>query len=258
MSEIAKYRICLGIGDILLLAGWFKTKNYSGILVVSLDIIKIYRNNSMPYLNFILRLIKEFMPQFSIEFTDEIEQIISINNFIDNVKYEDLKLTLPGDDELNLDYVVLFTKYRLDDEESRIHLKNNIPELIKIISTLKHKIVLLGEREISDNYETINHKVSTLYESLKPYTYLDLTEKELINFPSWKTFSRDVQIIKNAKCVIGFGLGGNLCMSISFARKLIFFTETSSYKIIKCLSTDLSSTLTFDIDVFRNAINNLE
>jgi len=257
--EVAKYHICLGIGDILLLAGWFKKNNYSGTLVISLEIIRVYRNNSMPYLNFILRLIKEFMPQFSIEFGDKIEQTVSINNFIKSenwLKANDFKLGFPKSENLWGDYVVLFTKYRFDEEKSRIHFNNCLPALIEIISGLKKKIVLLGEREISPNFETDYHKVSTLYEKLKPYASIDLTEKELTN--DWNIFTRDVQIIQNAKCVIGFGLGGNLCMSIAFSQKFIFFTETSSYKITEILAKDSSNILTFDVDIFRNYLTRLD
>lgn len=262
--DIAKYPVCLGIGDILLLAGWFKSKKYNGTIIVSKEIVRNYRNNSMEYLNFILKLIDTFLPTFKIDVVEKYDQNISINNFLEmeKCKYEDLNLAnyLPESEKiLDEDYVVIFTKYRIDGEHNLNHFIENISKLIEIIKTIKYKIVLLGEREIGENYETKYHKVSTLYNSLQDIVYLDLTEEQLTNTPSWEIFNRDIEIIKNAKCIVGFGVGGNLCMSITFAKKLIFLSDPNCYKVLKDLNEDKQSQniLTADIEKFRIAINDI-
>lgn len=265
-SDVAKYSICLGIGDILLLAGWFKYKNYNGILLVSKHIIQFYRNGSEMYLNFILKLINAFLPNFRIELIEKEDQVISVNNFleIEQCKYSDLSLRnfLPvkkNNTILEDEYVVLFTKYRIDGKNDLDKFKGYIPELVEIIKLINYKIVLVGEREIEENFETKYHDVSSLYNSLKDHVYLDLTEQTLTNNPNWDVFNRDIEIVKNAKCVIGFGVGGNLCISIAFAKRLIFFTGIDCYKVLKDLNQDKESEniLTFDLNIFRKAVNEL-
>ena len=52
---------------------------------------------------------------------------------------------------------------------------------------------------------------------------IDLTEKKMYNTPCINKFEYDINIIKNAKCNIGVGHGGQFCFNICFSNNTLYY-----------------------------------
>lgn len=118
--------------------------------------------------------------------------------------------------------IVIHTKVRADrdkDKQSMI-----ISLLLAFCKTHKFNcdnIILIGERELSDNIETHQHGQYSVYKELMALgannSVIDLTQKELYNVPDYKQWRRDIEYIASAKHVISLGWGGNYALTWGFA-----------------------------------------
>jgi hypothetical protein len=127
---------------------------------------------------------------------------------------------------LNLDkeYIVLTTKIRY---LSRTKLNSISNELWNTINSLsgKYKIVILGERIVEMSPEYVHHTSEQIFSmyvdiicNIPSDKLIDLSVPALgITSPDLKQFQQDCLIMKNAKCVITLGVGGNFCMATAVA-----------------------------------------
>ncbi len=144
-------------------------------------------------------------------------------------------------------YIVINTKVRA--------LKKNAyrafqPKLFKLLRSIgKHKIVLLGEREIefTNEYKNLGHKnIYCIYRDLVDYLpsnkIVDLTISKLgITPPNMKKFKHDCNIMHHAHRVIQIGGGGSFCVSSAISKliciisysSLPFFAEVFRYNEYK-------------------------
>lgn len=230
-------QIRLGIGDILIFRA---STTEEPLIEINKSIIREYRNDSKEYFIFIEKLIKTLFKNVSIidepSYTDY--EINNINNDIS--KYFKLN------EITDKNYICLHTKLRVDDEINEFNNnKNSFAEIINNIPS--DKIFIIGERVISENFETKYHSHSTIYPLINNIKYIDKTVETLNNNPSWEQFITDLSLIKNAKMNIGVGLGGNMVMSTLLNKNNAFYTLNINHKYFN-----------FFNDTFFNNINNFK
>lgn len=127
------------------------------------------------------------------------------------------------------EYIVIHTKvrFRKTDENIVQNTKLLFRSFFESIK-FKYKVVILGERKIAKNQASmIIPSMTTIYDEcmllMNHNEVIDLTEPEMYNTPKMETFEHDINIIKNAKCNIGVGHGGQFCFNICFSNNSIFF-----------------------------------
>lgn len=129
---------------------------------------------------------------------------------------------------INKEYIVITTKVRVLPNNVLFPLMDQFYSTIKPLCT-KYQIVILGEREveISKEYAMFPQSIYGLYDNivnnLSKDIILDLTIPSLgITTPSIKQIRQDLLIMKEAKFVVVFGIGGNFCMSSAVANTINF------------------------------------
>lgn len=138
---------------------------------------------------------------------------------------------------LNLEepYIVINTKVRYMLQSA---LDTKIREFWALLNELstKYKIVILGEREIEINPEYQVHNSNGVY-IFSLYTHilnnltnhnrlLDLSIPALgITSPNLQHLQQDCLIMKEAKFVIQFGVGGSFCLSTAVANTVGYRTD---------------------------------
>ena len=131
---------------------------------------------------------------------------------------------------LNLDeeYIVITTKVRY---VAKSNFQCHSVEFWNTIQSLssKYKIVVIGEREVETNDEYAIHTSQHIYSiyndiinNVPNYRVVDLTIPALgISSPNLTQLQQDCLIMKEAKFVITFGVGGNFCLSTAVANMAI-------------------------------------
>lgn len=231
----------LGIGDIIIL----KMKDLSSNLNIThininRKLIESHCDNYELKMSFIKQFILFLFPNITIDITngpcdfDIIDKYKVEKSYLYNqISYNLLKI-----ENKYSDYTVFHTKFRYDD---LIDLFNNevLESLIVFLETFKtsKKIIILGERQVGQNFETITLKTTSLYNYLlllkKNNTVIDLTNDILTSGnPDFNNFLTDVEIINDAICNITFGIGGpfNICSAFSTRNiAIIPFYRLSNY-----------------------------
>lgn len=231
-------QIRLGIGDILIFrASTFEEPN----IEINKSIIRDYRNDSKEYFLFVEKLINHLFKNVSV--IDEPSYIdYEINNINNDIsKYFDL---IQPDEN----YICLHTKLRVDDEINHYNLiKNNFAE---IINKIPENVYIIGERTISENFETKYHSHDTIYHLINNKNYIDKTVETLNNNPSWEQFIKDLSLIKYAKMNVGIGLGGNMVMSTLLNKNNAFYTLNINHNYFNFFE----NTFFNDLNNFKNKI----
>jgi hypothetical protein len=98
--------------------------------------------------------------------------------------------------------------------------------LSRFVST--KKILILGERNIGQNNETIIHKTISLYNNLlllkNNNRVIDLTHDVLTcGNPDFDKFLSDIQLINKSLCNVTFGIGGPFNICKAFSKRNISF-----------------------------------
>ena len=134
------------------------------------------------------------------------------------------------------DYIVITTKvkyFHLDKfKELAGPLKQTIIELSK-----KYKIVLMGEKVVEKNAESIKPvmKYSTYgfwKGVIPPASLVDLTVERLgLAAPELSKLQRDCVIMNNAKGVICFGYGGNLVLGAAVGNVFGLLQPMNNYEV---------------------------
>lgn len=229
-------QIRLGIGDILIFRA---STTEEPLIEINKSIIREYRNDSNDYFIFIEKLIKHLFKNVSI-----IDEPAYIDYNIDNVNNDISKyFEFEKNDE---NYICLHTKLRVDDEIEEFNKNKN--QFCEIINDLPfEKVYIVGERIISENFETKYHSHSTIYPAINNKKYIDKTVHTLNNNPLWEQFIKDLSLIKNANMNIGIGLGGNMVMSTLLNKNNAFYTLNIKHQY-----------LSFFNDTFFNNLNNFK
>jgi hypothetical protein len=129
-------------------------------------------------------------------------------------------------------YTVVLTKVRIDGKNFRKEVFKRLPELCDRISCIEGKKILLGERTIKNTLEVSVHNIISMYDLLDKTKFVDMTEEELNITPNYDNFLRDISIIAGAKRCVGVGMGGNLCMCLTFSERILFLNEFPCHHVI--------------------------
>ncbi len=124
------------------------------------------------------------------------------------------------------DYVIIHTKCRHLSGENYSLLKENIKSFCNI-AKFRYKVIIMGERNFPCTEEVILHGITTVYDELlglkNNNTINDITVDNIYNNLNYDSYKNDVNIIKNAKYNICFGVGGQFCTSIIFGKSTIVY-----------------------------------
>lgn len=124
-------------------------------------------------------------------------------------------------------YVVITTKIR--EMPPR-----NLYEMYSILRN--HNVVILGERKVEMRKEYVDGRISVfgiydeIIRSIPREKIIDLTVPALgETVSSLSQIQQDCFIMHNAKYVVTLGIGGNLCMAIASANKVIGYRTDSNH-----------------------------
>jgi hypothetical protein len=273
MIEVDQIIPKLGIGDLCSLKRYcISTGVYYKKIIINSDAIRFYKNlnNSYDYniyIEFLSRFIRNLF-QTEVEVRDGLGRYLLQDPIRDlSIKPSTILLnsyyTFENDNhiESTLDdnnYIVFHTKVRNDDS-SNFH--NTRKMLVHFFNKFRANmpIVILGERSISENIETIMHNTCCIYDELMLTTYnnivIDLTQPTLTNGGIvYDTFERDLNYINKAYANVILGIGGPLSLSVSFCNNNIIFIEHETYtgsfsSVIKSIESD-NNKISTNIDDF--------
>jgi hypothetical protein len=231
----------LGIGDILILK-MKEMSNQLNITHININklLIEINSENVELKIYFIMKFIFFLFPNVQFDITDGPCDFGIINEYPIKTTYlyNEIHSSLLKIENKYSDYIVFHTKLRHD---GLIDLFNNhtLDSLIYFFNSFKtsKKILILGEKQIGENLETMKTKTTCLYNYImllqKNNTVIDLTNDVLTaGNPDFTNFLTDIKIINNALCNITFGIGGPFLICNSFSTRniaLIPFYRLSSY-----------------------------
>ena len=162
------------------------------------------------------------------------------------------------------DYIIFHTKMRHDrlmDKFNNEMLMQLNDFLSRFVST--KKILILGERNIGQNHETINHKTKSLYNNLLVLKnnnhVIDLTHDELTcGNPDFDKCLSDIQLINKSLCNITFGIGGPFSICKAFSRNNIsfipFYELTPCKDIIDSMNI-IDNTIVSNVHELENRVN---
>jgi hypothetical protein len=119
------------------------------------------------------------------------------------------------------EYLVFHTKLRLSNGCNYNRVQRDVAEFCSTFKT-DYKIIILGERTFPSTWEGDIHNIQTLYTELlllkNNNDVIDLSVEEIYNSLDYNEYKKDLLLIKNAKCNICIGQGGQLCSSLMFGR----------------------------------------
>jgi len=117
-----------------------------------------------------------------------------------------------------------------------------------------NKILILGERNIGQNIETITHKTISLYNNLlllkNNNVIIDLTHDVLTcGNPNFYDFVSDIELINKSLCNITFGIGGPFNICKAFSKNNISFIPFYELAPSKKIIDDINGN---DITIVQN------
>jgi hypothetical protein len=259
----------LGIGDLLIIK-MIQISNNLDISNININ-KKLILDNCENYDQKICSTIKLIELLFPNTTYDINNNTLDFDNFINVYK---IKYTYIYDDIdirkfINVkndysDYIIFHTKLRFD---LQMHNFNNeiVGELNNFLSSFvtTKKILILGERNIGQNKETIIHNTTSLYNNLlllkKNNNVIDLTHDILTcGNPDFNIFLSDIQLINNSSCNITFGIGGPFSICKAFSKRNIsfipFYHSVPGKKIIDSMSI-IDNTVVSDVHEFKKRLN---
>ena len=195
-----------------------------------------YRMNPINQLEFRIKLIRELCECNDIP-THMVKIIYSKNPNVTTFNKEsyekmnafDIDLKFNSSNAIDGDYIVFHTKCRhLNDENYEI-LKQKINVFCGNYKSF-YKIVILGERNFPSTEESDAHGITQIYNELlnlkKNNQVIDMSIDCIYSNLNYDTYNKDIQIIKNAKHNISFGVGGPFCNSICFGKSTIIYCKS--------------------------------
>lgn len=255
----------LGIGD-LLLVKMIEVSHGLHIQHININkpLIQKYSSDYDTKLGFILQLVSLLFPNavYSINTTP-----LDFRDFCKKYKANSIYLydmihKQPSKNTVCVDDCIVFhTKLRHDyliDKFNR-YILPDLTTFLRSFTTTK-KIVIVGERTIGKNYETIKHKTKSLYNELlllrTKNTVIDLTKEQLTEGGVFDEFLQDIEIINKCICNVTFGIGGPLSLTIAFSKHNIscipFLKESVYASTIKNIHNNICETVKDLQDILNN------
>lgn len=162
------------------------------------------------------------------------------------------------------DYIIFHTKMRHDFLIDKFN-NETVGQLNKFLSRFvsTKKILILGERNIGQNKETIIHKTISLYNNLlllkNNNRVIDLTHDVLTcGNPDFDKFLSDIQLINKSLCNVTFGIGGpfNICKAFS-KRNISFipFYQLAPYKRIIENMNSIDNSIISNVEQLKKCLN---
>jgi len=229
--------IQIGIGDILLVLSLLKNNIIASpvYLNLSIFIVNPYKlNNIINCINFRIDLLNKissldevvFFKDSDITYTDWQIQLQNLKTYDKLHQYFDLTTYMQTEKSENK-YIIFHTKCRFFKDFNYADLKNNLKTFFKKFKT-DYKIILLGEQNIPNNFETEYHGITTIYDELlelnQNNNVLDLTIDNIYDNLNFENFCKDLSIVHNAESNILVGHGGHYCNSIIFSKNVCVYT----------------------------------
>tara|TARA_B110000208_G_C11756836_1_gene425451 strand:- start:164 stop:1042 length:879 start_codon:yes stop_codon:yes gene_type:complete len=260
-----------GIGDILLAKLCFSNmlfKKNKILFNIAIYVNNPYGLNPLNSFIFKIKLIKKFFNNNEIYFfyspnisyTNWSQKVKYINNY--NLLKPLVKKTYTNNDlEINNKYIIFHTKCRFYKSFNYNNLKHKLKEFFTKFKT-NYTIILLGEQNMSKNYESNAHNITTIYNELlllkNNNTIFDLTIENIYDNLNFDNYINDIALIKNADYNIGVGHGGQYVNSILFGKKSFFFQKPILVNIvdINILKNNNHFSI-FDLNKYLDVISNL-
>jgi hypothetical protein len=258
----------LGIGDLLIIK-MIQVSNKLDINIININegLIRKYCENFEVKICFIQNLIKLLFPNTKVYINNEpinFYATISSYKFTNIYLYNYINNSMINFENKYSDCVVFHTKMRYDGLTDKFNseILNNLNNFLENFKTSK-KIIILGEKNIGENLETIEHKTISLYNNLlllnKNNDVIDLTNDVLTcGNPNFNNFLLDIEIINKSLCNITFGLGGpfNMCKAFSENNiSFIPFKHLSPYQNILNEILSINNSLVENIEDLNNRIS---
>jgi hypothetical protein len=220
-----------GIGDILYVIVGIKNGIIKAPALIGTTLfvsVNQFYANPLNFLEFRLKMLCDVLaanelPKSSIQFVFGHDLVIREPAIYAGLTALHLKSPAAAAPELPANYIVIHTKIRHDRlTHNRAYpydaLKPAIEAFAKRFRTT-HPIVLLGEKEILQGFETTVHKMQSCYQELLHLadnnTLIDLTSP-CFDTLNYKQYAADVAIVANAVANISFGSGGSFCTAMIF------------------------------------------
>lgn len=263
-TNILQFRTYMGLGDLIHDKIFLNAieNDYDKIHISpSKEIIRDYRDNDMVYYNFCKDILHMLFntDKYVIEENEDFEHMdgktfATKMKITPTIKNHDLtnylcniSTVLPATTNK---YIVLTTKVRsLDRSIYENIIKKGFWNYLNNIQR-KYSIVILGEREMGLTTEykqsSLTNNTFCIYDdimkNINKINLIDLSVPELgITTPDISNIKNDCYIMKNAKGVICFGIGGNFCMS-----------SVVSKQTISIRSKEVTSTIEWLYDINKN------
>ena len=259
----------LGIGDLLIV----KMKQISNNL--DIDYININKGLILQYcenyeikINFIINLIKLLFhdTKFDINNNPTDFHLMDKYKLTNTYLYDSINFNMINVKNEYSDYIIFHTKMRHDGLMDKF-TNEILPGLNTFFTNFKtsKKIIILGERNIGQNYETKFHKTISLYKNLlllnKHNQVIDLTNDILTcGNPDFNKFLLEIEIINKSSCNITFGIGGpfNICKAFSKNNvSFIPFYHLSPFKTILDEFNAIDNTIVQNFKDLHNRIYKL-
>jgi hypothetical protein len=232
------FSCALGLGDIIRLLSCLKNNFIYGSLHLNLGLFFVYYTNSINYIEFRLKMIKNIIDSNNIDkskiifYYNELKKPsngqIRFVDYADCSKIKNLKLNFNTEqiqENIQEEYIIFHTKSRFHLDKEKVFQDLKIFE--RFISTFKskYKIYIIGERQINRNNTEIltSHDIITqIYNILINLSnnndVIDQTIYMLVDNLDYDNFVKDIHLIQNAKYNIHFGDGGSMNYSLIFGK----------------------------------------
>lgn len=246
-----KDTIPVGIGDIFIYKSLCDTWDIEDVIKINLTIIDDYRYKDEKNYKFVRDLLDILFKNREINW---VREPINVTHYINHFELKSTSLVKYFDVSpvYNFEYVVFHTKCRFDGVQQRF-LKQEKPIFVEAFKNLKFScpVLLLGEKEVDNVFETKYHKIESIYQELlalkENNEVIDLTRNFLIKDQNIKNLTEDIRIIHNAKFNFGFGFGGNFVISGAVG-KLVWFIGGLNHKYI----SDIQKNKIANLDFYRD------
>ena len=257
----------LGIGD-LLIVKMKQISNNLDIININKGLILQYCENYEIKINFIINLIKLLFhdTKFDINNNPTDFHLMDKYKLTNTYLYDSINFNMINVKNEYSDYIIFHTKMRHDGLMDKF-TNEILPGLNTFFTNFKtsKKIIILGERNIGQNYETKFHKTISLYKNLlllnKHNQVIDLTNDILTcGNPDFNKFLLEIEIINKSSCNITFGIGGpfNICKAFSKNNvSFIPFYHLSPFKTILDEFNAIDNTIVQNFKDLHNRIYKL-
>lgn len=245
--------IAVGLGDaILISSALHQVKHkYENIYVnVNWPLAKNFKNNEIGYSKFYKDLLTIVFddPKFIIDDPSKNPPKKDMNGLMkDGIfpvlpRYKDKLTSKTIKQDIEKPYIVLTTKIREFSRTKYESSKQKIFDELNRLSSL-YNIVVMGERFVEMNNEYKIHgdqKIYGIYSDIKNclHKFTDITIPKLgIEAPTIENLKKDCSIMSEAEAVITIGAGGNFCLGLAVAKKIISLRD-DEYRFVNSFFKD--------------------